>query len=252
MKKIWVLTLFPNYFAPFKELGVIGQTLQGDRGDSIELNTIQLSEYSPRSFKGVDSAPYGGGPGMVMRADVLKAALLEGVVNAGNYGDSWRENLHVVYTGPRGNMWNNKNCKTFANKFLKEDTTKDIVFICGRYEGIDERFIDLYVNEVISLGDFVLSGGELAVMTIIDSALRFRKGSLGNKNSASEDSFENHLLEHPQYTRPSEFDDVKVPDILMSGHHLNIEKYQKDEKIRITKSLRPDLYKKYKSGQEES
>jgi len=251
MKKIWVITLFPNYFAPLKELGVIGQTLQGDRGEGLELKTVQLSEFSPRSFKGVDSAPYGGGPGMVLRPDVLKAALIDGVVDQGLYGENWREKLHIVYTGPRGNSWTNTSCKKFAQNYLNVGTKKDLVFICGRYEGVDERFLDLYVDEVISLGDFVLSGGELAVMTIIDSAMRFINGSLGNNDSAVEDSFEGNLLEHPQYTRPGVFDDVKVPEVLTSGHHINIEKYQKNEKIRITKALRPDLYEKYISNQEE-
>ncbi len=251
MKKIWVLTLFPDYFKPLKELGVIGQTLQGDRGRGIELETVQISHFSPRSFKGVDAAPYGGGPGMVMRPDVLKEAILKGVVESGNYGQSWRERLHVVYTGPRGKVWNNISCKNFAKSYLVPESEKDLVFICGRYEGIDERFLDLYVNEVISLGDFILSGGELPVMTIIDSALRFAKGSLGNIDSATQDSFEDDLLEHPQYTRPNIFDNIKVPDVLTSGHHTKIEEYQINEKIRITKALRPDLYKKYINGHEE-
>lgn len=247
MNKIWVLTLFPQYFDPLIETGVIGQTLKGDRGISFELNTVLLSDHSPKSFKGVDAAPYGGGPGMVMRADVLKDALLDGVVAVGEYGKDWKDKLHVVYTGPRGEVWNNVGCRDFADSFWVKEDSKDVVFICGRYEGVDERFLENYVDQVVSLGDFVLSGGELAVMIIIDSALRFSSGVLGNKDSALQDSFEDDLLEHPQYTRPAIFDDKIVPSVLTSGHHKKINEYQLDEKIRITKLCRPDLYEKYKT-----
>ena len=245
MKKIWILTLFPQYFSPLVETGVIGQTLKGDRGITFDLRTVLLSDHSPKSFKGVDAAPYGGGPGMVMRADVLKDALINGVVEAGGYGEEWRDKLHVVYTGPRGQVWNNVVCREFAESFWVNEDSKDVVFICGRYEGIDERFLEGYVDQVVSLGDFVLSGGELAVMLMIDSALRFSAGVLGNKESAIQDSFEDDLLEHPQYTRPAVFDGKEVPSVLTSGHHKKINEYQLNEKLRITKECRPDLFKKY-------
>lgn len=243
MKKIWIITLFPNYFDPLINFGITGSALRGERGNKIEFNTVQLRNYTPKDYKGVDDSPYGGGVGMVMRADVLREALMKGVVEAGGYGENWRENLHVVFPGPRGKTWNNSYCKEFAARFSKEES-KDLVFICGRYEGIDERFLTLYVDEQISLGDFILTGGEIPVMAIIDSSLRFFSGVLGNKDSSTEESFQANMLEHPQYTRPKVFDGLEVPDILLSGHHGNIEKYQREEALRITKLHRPDLLEK--------
>ena len=131
--------MFPEYFDSFKKCGIVGQVLTGNRGKNIKLNTVSIREFSPKDFKGVDDAPYGGGPGMVMRPDVLKNALLKGVVEPGNYGEDFREQLHIVYPGPRGITWNFKKCKEFAKTHWSENTEKDLVFICGRYEGIDER-----------------------------------------------------------------------------------------------------------------
>lgn len=240
MKKIWIITLFPNYFDSLINFGITGAALRGERGTEIEIKTVQLRNYTPKDFKGVDDSPYGGGAGMVMRADVLKEALLSGVVSEGNYGDDYRSKLHIVFPGPRGKTWNNSYCKEFASRFSQNDS-KDLVFICGRYEGIDERFLSLYVDEQISIGDYILTGGEIPTMAIIDSSLRFFSGVLGNKESSMNESFQANLLEHPQYTKPRSFDGVEVPEILLSGHHLNIEKYQKEESLRLTKIHRPDL-----------
>lgn len=245
MKKIWIITLFPNYFDSLINYGITGSALRGERGAGIEIKTVQLRNYTPKDYKGVDDSPYGGGAGMVMRADVLKEALLKGVVEAGNYPEDYREKLHVVFPGPRGGTWNNSYCKEFAGRFNQENS-KDLVFICGRYEGIDERFLELYVDEQISIGDYILTGGEIPTMAIIDSSLRFFSGVLGNKNSSSQESFQLNRLEHPQYTKPRTFDGLEVPEILLSGHHLNIEKFQKDESLRLTKKHRPDLLKKDK------
>ena len=243
MKKIWIITLFPNYFDSLINFGITGSALRGERGKGVELKTVQLRNYTRNDYKGVDDSPYGGGAGMVIRADVLKEALMKGVVEAGNYGENFRDSLHVVFPSPRGNVWNNSSCKDFANEFGKENS-KDLVFICGRYEGIDERFLNQYVDEQVSIGDYILTGGELATMVIIDSSLRFFSGVLGNKESASLESFQNNLLEHPQYTRPKNFEGIDVPEILLSGHHLNILKYQKEESLRLTKMHRPDLLTK--------
>jgi tRNA (guanine37-N1)-methyltransferase len=122
--------------------------------------------------------------------------------------------------------------------------TKDVVFICGRYEGVDERFLQKYVNDYYSLGDFVLTGGELAVMTMLDSAVRFVPGILGNKLSSEYDSFEDGLIEYPQYTRPQVFEDLDIPEVLMNGHHKKIEEWQKEQKVHMTKKFRPDLLSK--------
>lgn len=244
-KKIWIITLFPNYFDSLINFGITGAALRGEREAKIEIKTVQLRNYTPKDYKGVDDSPYGGGAGMVMRADVLKEALLKGVVEDGGYGEDYRQKLHVVFPGPRGKTWDNSYCKDFAGRF-SADGAKDLVFICGRYEGIDERFLNLYVDEQISLGDFILTGGEIPTMAIIDSALRFFNGVLGNRESADQESFQTNMLEHPQYTKPRVFDGVEVPAILTSGHHQNIEKYQREEALRITKIHRPDLLEKDK------
>lgn len=244
MKKIWILTLFPEYFTPLKEHGVIGKVLSGERTQKVELNIVSISDYCKKSFKGVDSPPYGGGPGVVMRADVLKNALFEGVVAKGKYNiEDIKSQLKIVFTSPRGVCWDNNLSKSYG-EFIEKDS-RDLVFICGRYEGIDERFIENYIDEIISIGDFVLSGGELAVMVILDSCLRFLKGALGNLDSAKDDSFEELLIEGPCYTRPANFDDIEVPKVLTSGDHKKISQYHLDQKIRMTKTNRPDLYKKY-------
>jgi len=245
MKKIWIITLFPNYFDSLINFGITGSALRGERGSNLEIKTIQLRNYTPKDYKGVDDAPYGGGAGMVMRADVLKEAFMKGIVEDGGYGENFKEKLHVVFPGPRGKTWDNSYCKEFAGRFSQEGS-KDLVFICGRYEGIDERFLNLYVDEQISLGDFIFTGGEIPTMAIIDSFMRFFSGVLGNKESAEHESFQSNMLEHPQYTRPKIFDGVEVPLILTSGNHQKIAIYQKEEGLRITKIHRPDLLEKDK------
>jgi tRNA (guanine37-N1)-methyltransferase len=240
MKKIWIITLFPDYFNPLIQLGIVGAALRGKRGDGPSIELVQLRDYSGKEYKGVDDSPFGGGPGMVIRADVLKRALVEGVVQKGNYGDNFREKLTIIFPSPRGIKWNNVEAKKVSN------FEKDLVFICGRYEGIDERFIERYIDLEFSLGDFVLSGGELPSMVFIDSLLRFKKGVLGNESGSGEESFEHGLLEFPQYTRPADFEGSLVPDILLSGHHKKIDEYRKAESLRITKKYRPDLIKEDK------
>ncbi len=248
-KTIWIITLFPDYFKPFLEFGVAGQALRGERKTSEfthKVELINLRDYSFDNYKSVDDSPFGGGPGMVMKADVLENAVLNGVVK-----NSSRElkDFDVIYTSPRGKVWSNDLCKEFAVNHLSisEETSKDIIFICGRYEGVDERFLSQYVTHYYSLGDFVLTGGEIAVMTILDSAMRFVPGVLGNKLSAELESFADDLIEYPQYTRPREFNGEVVPDVLASGHHANIEKWQKEQKIEMTKKYRPDLLKIWES-----
>ncbi len=242
--RIWIVTIFPELFGPFLTAGVAGQTFGGDRGKEFEVNLVQLRDFSDKDYKGVDAPPYGGGQGMVMRADILKSALIDGIAIPGGYGEDYREKLHIIYTGPRGRVWDNDFCKEFASSHWG-DNSKDLVFICGRYEGIDERFLDNYVDETISIGDYVLTGGELAVMAILDSAVRFTPGALGNAGSAEFDSFNDLLLEHPQYTRPREFEGKEPPSILLSGNHAKIDEFRREEKIRLTKDHRPDLFQRY-------
>lgn len=242
LRKIWILTLFPEYFKPLLECGISGSAFRGERSENIkfEIQFVNIRDYSMTKYKSVDDTPYGGGPGMVMRADILRDALVKGVVEKGGYESL--DQLQVIYTSPRGKVWNNKVAREFGKEVLGHEA-KDVVFICGRYEGVDERFLQKYVNEYYSLGDFVLTGGELAVMTMLDSAVRFVPGILGNKLSSEYDSFEDGLIEYPQYTKPQDFEGMPVPDILMSGHHKNIEKWQLEQKKEMTKKWRPDLLK---------
>jgi tRNA (guanine37-N1)-methyltransferase len=152
-KRIWIITLFPDYFKNFLTQGVVGSTLQNERleaGNEFEVQLVDLKLFSPKNFKGVDDAPFGGGPGMVMRADVLQAALLEGIVAKGGYTDL--KQLHVVCPAPRGATWNHEGAKAFAANYLNFEQAVDLVFVCGRYEGIDERFLQKYVNQFVSLG----------------------------------------------------------------------------------------------------
>lgn len=242
MKRIWILTLFPEMFKPFLECGIAGAAFRGEKSVDFkfELNFVNIRDYSQTKYKSVDDSPYGGGPGMVMRADILKDALVKGVQEAGGY-DSL-DKLHVIYTSPRGKVWNNKVAREFGVNILGS-TDKDVVFICGRYEGIDERFLEKYVQDFYSIGDFVLTGGELAVMLMLDSSVRFVPGVLGNKLSSETDSFEDGLIEYPQYTKPREFEGMDVPAILLEGHHKKIGEWQQQEKIAMTKKWRPDLIK---------
>jgi tRNA (guanine37-N1)-methyltransferase len=244
-KHIWILTLFPEFFEPLLKCGIAGQAFRGERSDenfSFEVHFINIRDYSKTKYKSVDDTPYGGGPGMVLRADILRDALVEGVMKQGGYTDL--NQLHVIFPSPRGRVLTNKVARELAVGPLS-DPAKDVVFICGRYEGVDERFLEKYVQEYISLGDFVLTGGEIAVMSILDASVRFVPGILGNKLSSEADSFEDGLIEFPQYTKPREFEEMNVPDILLEGHHKKIGEWQLEEKIRMTKKYRPDLHEKY-------
>ncbi len=243
-RRIWVLTMFENYFDMFLEYGILGSAFRNERGDGVafEFNPVSIPKFCKKGFKGVDDSPFGGGVGMIMRPDVLKNALIEGVVKVGGYDQNNLKNeLHVVCPAPRGGAWNHDQAVAFAKKHLSVESAKDLVFICGRYEGIDERFLESYVDEYISMGDFILTGGELAVMTILDSAMRFSPGVLGNKLSAVEESFANNSLEHALYTRPQEFEGTLVPDELLSGDPKKINAFKEKSSKGMTQKYRPDL-----------
>ncbi len=234
MKNIWVISLFPEFFKPLFETGVVGSALRGERGDLPKLKVLNPSDYNEKGFKGVDSAPYGGGAGQVMRADVLEKTLLEGIVR-----DSDLSQFEVIYLGPRGKTFNQEIAKHFSKNFL--ENSKELVFICGRYEGIDERFLNKYVTRHLSLGDFVLSGGELAILPILDSIFRLMPGVLGNESSAMEESFDGKGIEFPQFAKPQTACGEDVPEILLSGHHKKIKEWREDQRVKMTKKYRPDL-----------
>lgn len=239
--------MFENYFDTLLEYGVLASAFKNERGDGqgkFEIIPVSIPKYNSKGFKGVDDSPFGGGIGMIMRADVLKSALIEGVVKPGKYDEiKLKKQLHIVCPAPRGKIWNHNEAVKFANEHLSFDCDKDIVFICGRYEGIDERFLEKYVDQYFSVGDYILTGGELAVMLILDSAMRFHPGVLGNKQSAIEESFASGMLEHPLYTRPREFEGEFVPEAFLSGDQKKIKAFKEESSLTMTRKYRPDLIK---------
>lgn len=243
-RRIWILTMFKDYFDTFLDRGVIARALGNERKEGLEfeVHLVSIPEYCKKGFKGVDDSPFGGGVGMIMRADVLKNTFVDGVLKPGKYDlEKWKDQIHFVFPAPRGKKWCNDQAKSFAEKNLSLNSNKDLVFLCGRYEGVDERFLENYIDEYISLGDYILTGGELATMVILDSALRFSDGVLGNKLSAVEESFAGGKLEHALYTRPQEFEGKAVPDELLSGDPKKIDSFKFSSSKNITKKYRPDL-----------
>lgn len=220
--KFNVLTLFPEMFETVKQ-SVTGKAIEKN---IIELNLINIRDFSKDKHKKVDDTPYGGGAGMVMRADVVYDA----------YKSIEDKNAKVIYLSPQGKTLNQQK----VEKLSKEES---LVLLCGHYEGIDQRVLDEIVDEEISIGDYVLTGGEIPAMVLIDAVSRYVPGVLTEK-SIMEESFSSGLLEYPQYTRPETFNGKKVPDVLLSGHHENIEKWRKQEALQITKEKRPDLLEK--------
>lgn len=221
--KINILTLFPEMFSIF-EHSIIGRARENK---IIEIDVLNIRDFTLNKHRKVDDYPYGGGAGMVMSPQPIVDAIRH--VKTNNDGK-------VIFLGPRGKTFNQQ----MANELSKE---KNLTFICGHYEGIDERSYK-YIDMEISLGDFVLTGGEMAAIPVIDSVLRLIPGVLGKEESFMDESFYNGLLEYPQYTRPEEFEGDKVPDILLSGHHENIRKWRRLQSLKITKERRPDMYNK--------
>lgn len=214
-----VLTLFPDMFNSMKE-SIIGRAIDKNL---IEINTINIRDFSKNKHKKVDDTVYGGGAGMLIRPDVVYDS----------YKSVKSDKSKVIYLSPQGQ-------KLCQEKVLELSKEEHLILLCGHYEGIDERVIDKIVDEEISIGDYVLTGGELPAMVLIDSVSRYVDGVLST-GSKFEESFSNGLLEYPQYTRPEVFEDMRVPEILLTGHHENIEKWRRLESLKITLKKRPDL-----------
>ena len=214
-----VLTLFPEMFEPIKQ-SILGKAIENEK---IKLKLVNIRDFSKDKHKKVDDTPYGGGAGMVMKPDVVYDA----------YKSVYEENAKVIYLSPQGKTLNQKKVEELSKE-------KHLILLCGHYEGIDQRVIDKIVDEEISIGDYVLTGGEIPAMVLIDTVSRYIDGVL-NQESIKEESFSEGLLEYPQYTRPEVFEGEKVPEILLSGHHENIEKWRKEQALKITKQKRPDL-----------
>ena len=219
--KFDILTLFPEMFENLKQ-SIIGRAIEKN---IININLINIRDFSKDKHKKVDDTPYGGGAGMVMKSDVVYSA----------YNSIKDKNARVIYMSPQGKTLNQEKVEELSKE-------EHLVILCGHDEGIDQRVLDKIVDEEISIGGYVLTGGELPAMVLIDSVSRYVEGVL-KEDSIKEESFSNGLLEYPQYTRPEVFEGEKVPEILLSGHHENISKWRKEKSLEITKKKRPELIK---------
>lgn len=219
--KFDILTLFPEMFKQLSE-SIIGRAQEKGL---IDINLINIRDFSKDKHKKVDDTPYGGGAGMVLMPDVVYDA----------YSSIQNKNGKVIYLSPQGKVLDQKKVKELSNE-------ENLILLCGHYEGIDQRVLDEIVDEEISIGDYVLTGGELPAMVLIDAVSRHIKGVLSDE-STKEESFSNNRLEYPQYTRPEVFRGKRVPEVLISGHHGNIKKWRDEQSLEITKIKRPDLLK---------
>ena len=222
-----VLTLFPEMIEQGMHTSIIGRAIAGGY---LSIDAINIRDYAFNKHQKVDDYPYGGGAGMLMQAEPVYLAY-ESVQKKLGYRPL------VVYLTPQGEVFH----QTMAKELAKE---KDLVFLCGHYEGIDERVLDEIVTDYVSIGDYVLTGGELPAMVMMDSISRMVPGVLSNQESGETESFAENLLEYPQYSRPEEWHGQKVPPVLLSGHHANIEAWRREQSILRTAKRRPDLLKK--------
>lgn len=264
--KFSILTLFPESISGFFDSSIIGRAKkQGE----ITVELVQIRDFSEDRHRKVDDAPFGGGAGMVMTVQPLKDALFF-ALGFDDSSDAYRRvqfeakdnetapeilpeaisskrsegmSTRVIYLSPRGTLLNQKKCEELA-------TCNHIILVCGHYEGVDQRFIDRYVDEEVSIGDYILTGGELAAAVLVDSVSRLAGGVLGSKESLDFESHASGLLEYPHYTRPVEYDGDCVPEVLLSGHHKKIDEWRLNQAIKLTKERRPDLYQKYLDSSE--
>ena len=220
----YVMTLFPEMIEQGMNTSIIGRAMAKGL---LTLTTLNIREYSVRGDGRIDDYPYGGGAGMVMQAEPVCRTF-----------ESLSEQLgyrpRLIYLTPQGRVFNQQMAKEFAQE-------KDLVFLCGHYEGIDERVLEEIVTDYVSIGDYVLTGGELPAMVMMDAIARLVPGVLHNEASAEFESFQDNLLEHPHYSRPETWHGKKVPEVLLSGHHANIEKWRREQSVIRTAKRRPDL-----------
>lgn len=234
MNRFHILTLFPEMVMDGLNTSIIGRAI--DAG-LLDINAVNIRDYSTNKHMKVDDYPYGGGAGLVMQPEPVYRA----------YEDltkDMKKKPRVVYLTPQGTTFHQEMAKELAKE-------EELVFLCGHYEGIDERVLEEIVTDYVSIGDYVLTGGELPAMVMIDSISRLVPGVLHNDDSAGDESFENGLLEYPQYTRPPVFLDKEVPEVLLSGHHENIRKWRHEQSVKRTKERRPDLWEAYEKEMKE-
>jgi len=221
-----IFTLYPEYFPGYLNKGLFGKAMSEKIWN---LETVNIRDYTIDKHKTVDDTPYGGGNGMLIKTDVLAKSLDENI----------KGKEKIIYLSPKGKLFDHKYAKELSGE-------KSLNLICGHFEGIDERIIQSRNIDEISIGDYILSGGETAAFVILDAILRFLPGILGNENSTEEESFENGLLEYPQYTKPQIWENKSVPDVLLSGDHAKIKDWRLSQSEAITRDRRPDLWQKYK------
>jgi len=221
--KIDILTLFPSMFSALDD-SIIKRAKENGL---LKIKAIDIREFSKDKHKKCDDYTFGGGAGMLM----MPQPIADCMRSVKGYKSAYK-----IYLSPKGTPLTQKKVESLAKK-------KHLILLCGHYEGVDQRIIDTYIDEEISIGDYVLTGGELPAMVLIDSVSRFVPGVLGNDESAEDESFSSGLLEYPQYTRPADFEGMKVPEVLLSGNHAEIKKWREDESKKLTKKNRPDLLK---------
>ena len=223
--RIDILTLFPNMFEPLKESIIERAT----KNNKLTINIINIRDYSKDKHKKCDDYTFGGGPGMLMMPQPIYDAMtsIEGY-----------EKAHKIYMSPKGKVFTQKQAQSLAKNY------EHLIILCGHYEGVDERIIEMLIDEEISIGDYVLTGGELPAMVVVDALSRNISGVLGGEDSAEIESFSDNLLEYPQYTKPRDFMGHVVPDVLISGDHGKVDKWRREQAELITKKRRPDLLNK--------
>ncbi len=222
------MTLFPDIFTSYMNESIMKRAVEKE---IIEVHVYNIRDYSTNKHKKVDDYPFGGGAGMVMTPQPIYDTYKH-IVDKFDIKDP-----KVIYLTPKGRVFK----QTIAEEL---SIGEDVILLCGHYEGVDQRIIDLIITDEISIGDFVLTGGELPALIMIDAISRLIPGVLNQNESFEEESFKDNLLEYPHYTRPRDFDGLKVPDVLLSGNHKNIDEWRKNESIKITKERRKDLYEK--------
>ena len=234
MNRFHILTLFPEMVMDGLNTSIIGRAIEAGL---LEINAVNIRDYSTNKHMKVDDYPYGGGAGLVMQPEPVYRAYE-------NLTKDMKKKPRVVYLTPQGTTFHQEMAKELAKE-------EELVFLCGHYEGIDERVLEEIVTDYVSIGDYVLTGGELPAMVMIDSISRLVPGVLHNDDSAGDESFENGLLEYPQYTRPPVFLDKEVPEVLLSGHHENIRKWRHEQSVKRTKERRPDLFERAELSEKE-
>ena len=225
-----ILTIFPELISTFSDVGFIKRAISKN---VIDINIVNIREYSDNIHNRVDDKTYGGGPGMVLQYLPIKSAM-----------DSLQKKGHVIYLSPQGKILTQEKMNTLSS-------IEEITFLCGRYEGVDQRVLDELIDEEISLGDYVISGGETACMAIIEGVTRLIPGAIDDIESVNQDSFQNGILDHPHYTRPDDIGGRKVPEVLSSGDHASIERWRKKQALGVTWIKRPELLKNVKLSKED-